>query len=247
MHTFPSINTDDFAGLGNIDDAGTGLLAYNYRIGAGVRSGTSGTAAGHEARMAKQDLAHTLFDTTFGTCGLAWSSRGVTRLQLPEQSRAMTAARLSDRASAVTGEQVPAAIAEAIGDLQRYFAGETIDLSTIEVDLAGVPAFFTAIYGFARTIGWGELSSYGELASRAGSPGSARAVGQAMARNPVPIIIPCHRVLAANRRIGGFSAFGGTVTKERLLAMEGVSLIADAPLLAMLEATHVKTSAGSRS
>jgi methylated-DNA-[protein]-cysteine S-methyltransferase len=106
-----------------------------------------------------------------------------------------------------------------------------------------VPPFYVA--SEIAPIGWGATATMATLA-RAGSR-AARAVGQAMARNPVPIVIPCHRVLASGRKIGGFSAFGGTVTKERLLALEGVSLLADAPLLAALEEAPIKISADSRS
>ncbi len=92
------------------------------------------------------------------------------------------------------------------------------------LDLTGVSDFHRQIYEKARGIGWGETSTYGALARQAGFPDAARAVGQAMGRNPIPIIIPCHRVLASGRKVGGFSAFGGADTKQRLLALEGVEL-----------------------
>jgi methylated-DNA-[protein]-cysteine S-methyltransferase len=108
--------------------------------------------------------------------------------------------------------------------LERYFEGERIDFGGVALDLSGVGSFQRAIYDAARALAWGETATYGDLARQAGSPGAARAVGQAMGHNPVPIIIPCHRVLAAGRKIGGFSAHGGALTKQRLLAMEGVHL-----------------------
>ena len=108
--------------------------------------------------------------------------------------------------------------------LERYFAGERIDFASVALDLGGVGPFHRAIYDATRSLGWGQTATYGDLARQAGSPGAARAVGQAMGHNPVPIIIPCHRVLAAGRKIGGFSAYGGALTKERLLALEGVHL-----------------------
>jgi methylated-DNA-[protein]-cysteine S-methyltransferase len=162
-----------------------------------------------------------LFETGFGTCGIAWSDAGVVRLQLPERTRERTAGRirLGDREEA---DVPPRAVGEVIGELVAYFAGQRIDFSGVAVDLSRVPAFHRSIYGALRKVGWGETATYGELARRAGAPGAARAVGQAMGRNPVPIIIPCHRVLAAGGKIGGFSAYGGAVTKERLLALEGV-------------------------
>jgi methylated-DNA-[protein]-cysteine S-methyltransferase len=187
-----------------------------------------------------------LFDTAFGVCGIAWSADGLIRLQLPERGIGATEARL--RKDDTAGPALPPPpIAASIAALQRYFRGEMLDLSGVPVDLTGVSSFFAEIYRRAREVGWGATATYGDLAQRAGSPGAARAVGQAMARNPVPIVIPCHRVLASGRKIGGFSAFGGTVTKERLLALEGVSLLADAPLLAALEEAPIKISADSRS
>ena len=86
------------------------------------------------------------------------------------------------------------------------------------------PPFYVEIYAAARRVGWGETATYGELARQAGAPGAARAVGQAMARNPVAVIIPCHRILASGNKVGGFSAFGGAVSKQRLLGLEGVRI-----------------------
>jgi len=188
-----------------------------------------------------------LFDTAFGVCGAAWSEHGLKRLQLPERDRQATEKRLRERAETIAATKPPAGVAAAIRELQRYFEGQRLDFAGIGLDLADTPPFFQAIYRLARAIGWGETATYGELADRAGSPGSARAVGQAMARNPIPIIIPCHRVLAANRKVGGFSAHGGTLTKERLLAIEGVSLAADLPLFATQVPQHLKSSVDSRS
>jgi methylated-DNA-[protein]-cysteine S-methyltransferase len=99
-----------------------------------------------------------------------------------------------------------------------------ITVPVVEVDLEGVPPFYVRVYEIARQIGWGETATYGELAVRAGSPGAARGVGQALSRNPVAVIIPCHRILASGNKVGGFSAFGGSVSKERLLALEDVRL-----------------------
>ena len=167
---------------------------------------------------------HCLFDTVQGSCGVAWSDRGVTRMQLPERTRARTASRLGTRTDSQPSAKPPPDIARAVASLQRYFEGEPVDFAHLTLDLERVGAFHRAIYDAARGLGWGETATYGELARRVGSPGAARAVGQAMGMNPVPIIIPCHRVLAAGRKIGGFSAYGGAVTKERLLALEGVHL-----------------------
>jgi methylated-DNA-[protein]-cysteine S-methyltransferase len=172
-----------------------------------------------------------LFDTVIGACGLAWSGRGVTTLQLPGAGRQRTERRLrQQRPEAKAAEPSPAARA-AIAAITRYLAGERVDLTCVELDLAGIDPLRRRIYAAARSIGWGEVASYGEVAERAGCPGEAREVGQAMAKNPVALVIPCHRVLAKGMKIGGFSAYGGVLTKRRLLALEGVSLGDDTPLL----------------
>ena len=165
-----------------------------------------------------------LFDADLGTCGIAWSDAGLTRFQLPEADRDATEQRLESGQHAPTRAEPPAAVARAVRQLQRYFAGSQVDFSPIAVDLTGIPAFYVKVYEAARRIKWGETATYGELARGSGSPGAARGVGQAMSRNPVPVIIPCHRVLASGNKIGGFSAYGGTLSKTRLLALEGVRL-----------------------
>jgi methylated-DNA-[protein]-cysteine S-methyltransferase len=180
---------------------------------------------------ADSGLRYCLFDTEFGTVGVSWSARGLTRLQLPESSRAATERRLRNSSPDTAPGEPPSRVKQAMAAVERYLTGTTIDFAQVPLDLAGVGDFHRRIYDAARRIGWGETATYGELARRVGSPGAARAVGQAMGRNPIPIIIPCHRVLASGRKIGGFSAFGGAATKTRLLALEGVHLGNSAPLL----------------
>jgi methylated-DNA-[protein]-cysteine S-methyltransferase len=165
-----------------------------------------------------------LFDTTFGACAIAWCETGVTAIQLPEASRTATAGRIKRSGARAASEAPPSEIADVIAGLRRYFDGDEVDFSGVGLDLGGVSDPFRRIYDEARRIRWGETVTYGVLASRVGSPGSARVVGQAMAKNPMPIIIPCHRVLASGDRLGGFSAHGGTVQKERLLVLERVRL-----------------------
>lgn len=109
----------------------------------------------------------------------------------------------------------------AIDNIVALLCGEPSDLSAIELEMEDVAPFHRRVYEMARAIPPGRTLAYGELAARLGAPGAARAVGQALGRNPFPIIVPCHRVLAAGRKIGGFSAHGGTATKRRMLAMEG--------------------------
>ena len=180
-------------------------------------------------------VRYCLFDTALGTVGVAWSERGLTRLQLPESTRAATERRLRGRSADASAGEPPPRVGQAMRAVERYLAGKRVDFSKVDLDLAGVGDFHRQIYEAARGVGWGETVTYGELARRVGSPGAARAVGQAMGRNPIPLIIPCHRVLASGRKIGGFSAFGGAVTKTRLLALEGVHLDDGTPLLPGME------------
>jgi methylated-DNA-[protein]-cysteine S-methyltransferase len=166
--------------------------------------------------------SYCLFETAFGPCGVAWTERGLTRVQLPERDRVATERRLQKRTQAMAPSEPPPAIARLIADLQRYMSGATIAFDETVIDWSGVDEFQRAIYDAGRKIAWGETVTYGELARRAGFDGEAQAVGQAMSRNPVPVVMPCHRVLASGGKLGGFSAYGGTLTKERLLVLEGI-------------------------
>jgi methylated-DNA-[protein]-cysteine S-methyltransferase len=172
-----------------------------------------------------------LFDTALGKFGVAWSEAGLWRLQLPERDGARTERRLKTSSASLEASAPTGAVAEAIAEIRRYLAGEKVEFSSIGLDLAGIDPFHQEVYRAARGVSWGKVTTYGELARLAGAPGEAREVGQALARNPVAIIIPCHRVLAKGLKIGGFSAYGGVLTKRQLLALEGASPDEDAPLL----------------
>ena len=165
-----------------------------------------------------------LFATAIGRCGVSWSARGITRIGLPEASDAQTRQRLAHGAPTARELPPPPAIADAIALIVQHVGGTPAALETIVLDLDGVPAFHRQVYDAARRIPSGQTMSYGALAAIVGKPGAARAIGQAMGRNPCPIVVPCHRVLAAHRATGGFSAHGGVATKARLLAAEGVTL-----------------------
>jgi methylated-DNA-[protein]-cysteine S-methyltransferase len=169
-----------------------------------------------------------VFATAIGHCGIAWSAHGVTRLQLPEADRAASEKRLAARTSGLRTDDPPEPIVKAIGEIQRYSRGARVDFSPVVLDLSAVDEFCCSVYAATRTLGWGQTATYGEIARRIGMP-DPRDVGQALSRNPIPLIIPCHRVLASGGKLGGFSAYGGTLTKERLLSLEGVG--ADAPRL----------------
>jgi methylated-DNA-[protein]-cysteine S-methyltransferase len=163
-----------------------------------------------------------VFETAAGFCGIAWSDAGITRFMLPSSTAEATEHNLQRRVANARAGTPPAHVVAAIEAAQRYFAGEQIDFSDLQLDLSGQDAFFKQIYAAARRVGWGHTTTYGTLAKEIGAgPEVARSVGQAMAKNPVPLIIPCHRVLAAGGKLGGFSSPGGSATKERMLALEG--------------------------
>ncbi|MEY9627266.1 methylated-DNA--[protein]-cysteine S-methyltransferase [Sinorhizobium fredii] len=164
-----------------------------------------------------------IFETAAGFCGIAWSERGITRFQLPTKSAEATERLLLRRQPGAEPQVPPPAIAEAVREVKRYFEGKETDFSEFELDLEEQDAFFKEIYAATRKIAWGQTTTYGALAKALGAgPEVARDVGQAMAKNPVALIIPCHRVLAAGGKVGGFSAPGGASTKLRMLEMEGV-------------------------
>ena len=165
---------------------------------------------------------YTLFDTAVGRCGIAWGERGVLGVLLPEASEEATRLRLLRRYPRAL-EAAPAdAVRRARDKIAALLNGEARDLSDVVLDMSGVPEFERRVYEVARTIPPGAVLTYGEIARRLGEPGLARAVGQALGRNPFPIVVPCHRVLAAGGKSGGFSAPGGIATKRRLLAIESV-------------------------
>jgi methylated-DNA-[protein]-cysteine S-methyltransferase len=183
--------------------------------------------------MENEPPHHCVFDSDIGPCGVAWSARGLIAVQLPERDRATTERRLAERAHSAGAAAPPPCVAALIADIKRYLAGERVDFSAVDVDLAGLDPFRRKLYGAMRSLAWGATTTYGALAHEVGltEPEAAREVGQAMGRNPVPLVIPCHRVLAAGNKLGGFSARGGAATKAKLLALEGVHLDGGAPRL----------------
>lgn len=166
---------------------------------------------------------YALFDTAIGRCGIAWSGRGIAGVQLPEARDSATTARLSERFPEARRAAPPEEVSRAAEDIAALLRGEPQDLSGVRLDMENVPPFYRRVYRAAREIRPGATLTYGELARRLGKPGSARAVGQALGRNPFALVVPCHRVLAAGGRVGGFSAAGGITTKLRLLAIEGAN------------------------
>jgi methylated-DNA-[protein]-cysteine S-methyltransferase len=169
--------------------------------------------------------AYCLFDTPIGRCGIAWTDTGVSSVLLPDTNDAALRAHLQRRFPHAHETAPPHHVKRAIDAMAALLAGEAIDLSFVALDMTGVPEFNQRVYQSARLIRPGTTVTYGELARRLGIPGSARAVGQALGRNPFPIVVPCHRVLAVEGKTGGFSAPGGTATKLRMIAIEGERLL----------------------
>jgi methylated-DNA-[protein]-cysteine S-methyltransferase len=174
-----------------------------------------------------------LFDTEVGCCGVAWSARGIAGVQLPEGSDLAMRARMLRRFPGARETTPPAEVRQAIEAMGALLRGESSELRSFPLDLDGIAPFEQRVYEVARTIPPGTTLSYGEIARRLGAPGAARDVGQALGRNPFPIVVPCHRVVAAGGKLGGFSARGGATTKRRLLSVERAQGHGALPLFAV--------------
>ena len=166
-------------------------------------------------------IAFALFDTAIGCCAVAWSPRGIAAVRLPEGGPAASRERLTRRFPGAREAPPPPTAQRVIDGIVALLDGEPRALDDVTLDMEDVPEFNRRVYEVARTIPWGATLSYGEIARRLGDPGAARDVGQALGRNPFAIVVPCHRVVAADGGCGGFSARGGVATKQRLLSIEG--------------------------
>jgi methylated-DNA-[protein]-cysteine S-methyltransferase len=164
------------------------------------------------------------FNTAIGVCAIAWGERGVCGVQLPERHEQATRNRLRGRFPGAVETPPGAAVQRAIDAIVALLGGEARDLSFVTLDMEDVPPFRQAIYAVLRGIPPGSTLSYGEIATRLGEPVTARDVGEAMGKNPFPVVVPCHRVVGSGGRIGGFSANGGVATKLRLLNIEGAQI-----------------------
>lgn len=179
------------------------------------------------ATQRPEALGFHLFPTAIGQCALAWGTQGLVAVQLPEANAQRTRARLLRRyptAPEAPEAVVPPDAAEAIRRITALLAGVHDDLADLPLDMRGVPPFHQRVYAVARAIAPGRVLTYGDVAARLGEPGAARAVGQALGHNPFAPVVPCHRVLAAGGRSGGFSADGGVATKLRMLQIEGAQI-----------------------
>ena len=171
--------------------------------------------------MMNDALNFTLFQTAIGYCGIVWSGRGIAGVRIAEKSEQSARNRIASRYPGVREVSPPPDVQRVVADIVALLNGEAKDLSSVALDFDGVPDFNRRVYDVARTIRPGETLSYGEIAARLGDRSLARDVAQALSENPFPIIVPCHRVLAAGGKMGGFSAPGGVRTKLRMLSIEG--------------------------
>lgn len=180
----------------------------------------------------RAERSYHLFDTAFGTCAIAWSVGGLTRVRLPQADASALAARLAENAQAWDiAVPLPEMAAAAVEAITRYMTGARVDFRGVKLDWGSVPGYNARIYRALARVPYGTTTTYGALAAEIGKPNAARAVGMAMGRNPWPVVIPCHRVLASGQQLGGFSAPGGVTTKVSLLRLEGALPGSDAPML----------------
>src|SRR4051812_22430061 len=170
---------------------------------------------------AMSDNNFVLFETAIGTCAIAWGPRGINAVQLPMGSIEKTRIRMQQRYAGIAEAEPPAHVQRVIARIEALLAGQPDDLTDIALDLDGASAFQRGVYEIARRIPPGRTLTYGDIAKQLGGVELSREVGQALGRNPCPIVVPCHRVLAAGNKPGGFSANGGVDTKLKMLAIEG--------------------------
>ena len=172
------------------------------------------------AAKRESERLYTVVDTTWGAGLIAWTPLGLAHVELPRGTFERVAARGSNIG---TFARPTGFAADAARRMRDYFGGEAVDLDDLPLDLDAVPPFARKVYAIARSIARGKTETYGDVATRIGSPGASRAVGGALGRNPIPLFVPCHRVIAAGGRVGGFSATGGVALKRRMLALESGS------------------------
>ena len=167
-----------------------------------------------------EPVAFSVFATAIGDCALAWNDVGVFAVLLPEASATRLRARIARRYPQAIEAAPEGSVAAAVAAITALLRGERTDLGPIRLDDSRLDPFDRRVYAAARTIAPGRVVSYAELAARVGPEATAREVGQSLGRNPFPIVVPCHRIVAAGGELGGFAAPGGTATKRRLLTIE---------------------------
>ncbi|UFZ03282.1 methylated-DNA--[protein]-cysteine S-methyltransferase [Bradyrhizobium ontarionense] len=170
------------------------------------------------------DHSFALFDTAIGACAIAWGPRGINAVQLPMGGVAQTRIRMQQRYADIAEAEPPTYVQRVMTRIKALLEGEADDLADVALDLDGVSAFQRGVYEIARRIPPGSTLTYGDIARQLGGVELSREVGQALGRNPCPVVVPCHRVLAAGNKPGGFSANGGVDTKLKMLAIEGAAV-----------------------
>lgn len=168
--------------------------------------------------------AFTIFATAIGDCAIAWNAAGLLGVWLPEGPSARLRARIVRRHPGAAEAAPEGGSADAVAAITALLRGERVELADVRIDDSALDAFDRQVYAAARTIPPGRVVSYADLAGRVGAAASARAVGQSLGRNPFPLVVPCHRIVAASGELGGFSAPGGTATKRLLLTIEDARL-----------------------
>jgi methylated-DNA-[protein]-cysteine S-methyltransferase len=178
-----------------------------------------------DSPIGPEGIRQAVFETALGRCAVRWSELGIAGVVLAPARMLRTASQARDGA-------IPERVGEAIAGIVALLRGERRDLRAIVLDERGIDGFRSRVYAATREIGPGETASYGEIATAIGAPGAAREVGAALGRNPFPIVVPCHRVLASDGALRGFSAPGGVATKRRMLEIEGAPGFAQRALFA---------------
>jgi methylated-DNA-[protein]-cysteine S-methyltransferase len=162
-----------------------------------------------------------VFASPIGPCAIAWSADGaVCGLALPDGAPDTTLEQLRRAHPDCEPQSPPPAVQAVIARITELLDGRPDDLRDVDIDVAGASEFARQVWDATRDVAPGCTTTYGELARQIGSPHAAREVGQALGRNPIPIIVPCHRVVGAGGRLVGFSAPGGVTTKLRILGIE---------------------------
>jgi methylated-DNA-[protein]-cysteine S-methyltransferase len=173
---------------------------------------------------------YAIFETARGVCAIAWGAIGISGFRLPGESAQETRRAMLRRLPAGVEAEPSAEIGQVLDRVRTYFVGDATDFSDLRLDLSGQTDLYRRIYDATRRLGWGKATTYGTLAGELElGPAGAWTIGQAMAKNPIPLIIPCHRVLAAGGKLGGFSAPGGAVSKQRMLELEGLPSVDASP------------------
>ena len=165
--------------------------------------------------------------TPLGAIGIVWGDAGIVETWLHAGTVDRARAHIRRAFPAAAEATPPASVAAALGDIAALLDGQPRSIDSAELDMTSIPDFDRRVYEVARTIPPGRTMTYGEIADALGEePMRARDVGVALARNPFAPIVPCHRVVAAGGKLGGYSAPGGTATKRRLLEIEGAAVVA---------------------